>query len=717
MLRRLAFALVALLVNASLALAQFPTPQLHSLFPNGARQGTTVEATVTGSDLANATGLYFTHPGLTAETAGANKFKINVAADVPVGRYDVRVVCPLGVSSCRSFIVGDRAEFIEKEPNNTLDKAQRVEQLPVTINGQVLGGVDLDFFTFPAKKGQRIIINAWAWRYDSRLDATLMLFDPQGKEIAYGGDYYGKDALIDFTAEQDGEYAVKIWDFIFASGSDLFYRLEIGSLPHLDAIVPAAVVPGQPTTLTIYGRNLPGGQPAPAALSVLGKPLEMITQEVTITGDALQALSMHSGEAVRPPQALLDGQEFRLRGSDGASNPLFLGYAHNPVVIEQEPNNTPEQAQRLQVPSEVSGMFAPVGDLDYFVFTAKKNERVVVEVIGERQSGLTDPNLTGFDVKLKRMTTNDDAGRNIGQLRFTTTTRDARWELTAPADGDYTVQVRDLYHQQRGDARFTYRLSVRQPQPDFRLVAVPTAEVQPDTPVVRRGGKYWLDVLANRDDFFDEPIVVMAKNLPPGVTCQPVVIGRGKTSAPLVFECAADAPLAHAELQIVGSAKLEERTLERVARGGSLVWSTVNTPGIARMSDSILLAVRDNAPFSILAKPAAKEVIAGGTLKIAIELTRAKDWNEDVQLVGFELPQNATLPQQTIKKGSTSGAVELTLPANTKPGPYTFTINASGQTPRNYAIETEPSKRGNNIRSVVPSNALTIEVLPAPAAK
>ena len=102
-------------------------------------------------------------------------------------------------------------------------------------------------------------------------------------------------------------------------------------------------------------------------------------------------------------------------------------------------------------------------------------------MFGERQSGLIDPFLAAFDAAGKRLFSGDDAAnRNIGQLRFTTTTRDARWEFTAPADGVYSVQVRDLYFQQRGEPRFMYRLSIRRPRPDFRLVAVPIHDIHPD---------------------------------------------------------------------------------------------------------------------------------------------------------------------------------------------------------------------------------------------
>ena len=385
-------------------------------------------------------------------------------------------------------------------------------------------------------------------------------------------------------------------------------------------------------------------------------------------------------------------------------------------MLEHEPNDSREAAQRLKIPCEVSGTFTPAGDKDVFAFSAIKGEKVVVEVFGERQSGLVDPVLSGYDSKGNRITTGDDDGRNIGQLRFTTTTRDGRWDFTAPADGEYFVQVRDLYSQQRGEPRFTYRLSVRRPRPDFRLLAVPVAEVQPDATVVRRGGNHWLDVLAFRKDGFDEPIVIEASQLPKGVTCEKVTIGPGKTSVPLVFHTAADAPLGHAEIQITGRATIEGKEVARAARAGGLVWATVNTPGIARMADTILLSVRERAPFSLSAKPAKTSIAPGDTLPIDVTVDRAADWSDGLQLSGFDLPSNATVALVSIARGAKTGKVQLKLPANAKPGPFTFTIQASGQVPRNYATETEPAKRGNNIRVVATSNPITIEVT-APAGK
>jgi hypothetical protein len=451
-------------------------------------------------------------------------------------------------------------------------------------------------------------------------------------------------------------------------------------------------------------------------MTVQGRPLETLDREIAVPSDPVASASLHAGEAIRPPQTAVDGMEYRLTTPEGASNPLFIGFAADPIVLEHEPNDTRESAQRLSIPCEVSGTFTPTGDKDFFAFSASKGQKIVVEVFGERQSGLVDPILTGYDSRGNRLTTGDDDGRNIGQLRFTTTTRDGRWDFQAPADGEYYVQVRDLYSQQRGEPRFTYRLSVRLPRPDFRLLAVPVAEVQPDATVVRRGGNHWLDVLAFRKDGFDEPIVIEASHLPKGVTCEKVTIGPGKTSVPLVFHTAADAPIGHAEIQITGRATIDGKEVSRAARAGGLVWATVNTPGIARMADTIVVAVRERGPFTVSAKAARSSVAPGETLPIDVTIERAPDWSEGLQLSGFDLPNNATVALVSVGRGAKSGQVQLKLPTNAKPGPYTLTIQASGQVPKNYATETYPAKRDNNIRVVATSNPLTIQVT-APAGK
>ncbi len=698
------------LVAAMPASAQLPMPRLNSIFPCGARQGTAIECTIAGGDLEGATTLYFSHPGIRAEPSGPSKFKVTIAKDVPPGMYDVRVIGRSGLSNFRAFVVGDWAEVIEKEPNDDMKTAQRIT-LPTVINGRADKQTDVDHYVFTAKKGLRILINCWAWRIDSQLDATLRVYDATGKELAYNGDYYGKDPFIDFTAPADGDYTIAVWDFVYGGGSDSFYRLHVASLPHIDMAIPAAVKPGAKTAVTIYGRNLPGGKPAPERMNIGGHRLEMITRDIEVPAEQRQTLSMRDGEAIRPARAQLDGFDYRLSTAEGSSNPIFLALTHDPIAVENEPNDDFKTAQRVPIPCDITGTFSPVNDVDYYAFTAKKGEKIVVELFGERQSGQVDPYMAGFDAKGKRIVSLDDSNSNIGQIRFATQSRDPRWDFIAPTDGEYFVQVRDLYFQQRGEGRFTYRLSVRRPEPDFRLVAVPVHDTQPHSTTVGRASRTWMDVLAFRKDGFDEAITVTATNLPKGVTSEPVTIGPGKTSAPLVLSAAFDAVIGHSEIQIVGKATVEGKEITHIARGGGLTWQTTNTPGIARMTQSIVLAVREQSAFAITAKPSSLEAKPGDKVSIDVQASRAAGWNDAIQLSGFDLPANVTVALTTLAKGANEGKVELVLPATLKPGTYTFTINGAGQVARDYALVRDMNKpKAANVRETYPSNAITIKV-------
>ena len=274
---------------------------------------------------------------------------------------------------------------------------------------------------------------------------------------------------------------------------------------------------------------------------------------------------------------------------------MFIGFTTDPIVLEHEPNDTRESAQRLSVPCEVSGTFTPTGDKDFFAFSATKGQKVVVEVFGERQSGLVDPILTGYDIRGNRLTTGDDGRPQHRPIALYD--HHARRPLGFPGSGGRRILrpgSRPVFSAARRTAiHVPFERAL--PRPDFRLLAVPVAEVQPDATVVRRGGNHWLDVLAFRKDGFDEPIEIEASHLPPGVTCEKVMIGPGKTSVPLVFHTAADAPLGHAEIQIAGRALIDGKEVQHAARAGGLVWATVNTPGIARVADTIVVAVRERA--------------------------------------------------------------------------------------------------------------------------
>src|SRR5262249_12714921 len=76
----------------------------------------------------------------------------------PVGHHDLRAWGPLGASHPKSFVVGDRPEAREAEPNNERDQANPVA-LNTVVNGRMDGTADVDAFAFEGQAGQPVILD------------------------------------------------------------------------------------------------------------------------------------------------------------------------------------------------------------------------------------------------------------------------------------------------------------------------------------------------------------------------------------------------------------------------------------------------------------------------------------------------------------------------------------------------------------------------------
>ncbi len=318
------------------AAAQLPAARMFSIHPPGGKQGTTFQVAISGPDLDDARQLHFADPAITAEPViheaglgqigpqvAPNLFTVTIKPEARPGLYEARAVGKYGISSPRAFVVGSDPELREVEPNNSLKTAMEVP-LGTIVNGRSDGGADLDYFKFGAKAGQRVIIDCWAMRIDSRMDATLVLYDAAGRELASNRDTNRRDPLLDFTVPKDGEYVVQLHDFLYGGSEEYFYRLSIGVGPYLDFVFPPSGLPGSQNQYTLYGRNLPGGQPA-GNVAVNGNPLEALTVTIAVPADKAQDLIWDS--TVEPAESGIDAIEYRLNSPQGLSNPLLLSVA------------------------------------------------------------------------------------------------------------------------------------------------------------------------------------------------------------------------------------------------------------------------------------------------------------------------------------------------------------------------------------------------------
>jgi hypothetical protein len=734
---------IATVLFSRAGLGQYPQARLSSLSRTGVRAGETAEVTLRGTDLEGATQLWFDHPGLSAVLVKDLTFRITARPDVPLGDHDLRAVGSYGVTNPRIFVVGDRPESIEIEPNNTPDKATPIALNTVT-QGELNGGADIDCFSLEGKAGQRLFLDLNAERIESRLDATLRVLTPAGTELAESRDYFGLDPFLDVTLPASGRYVIKVHDAIYAGSPDHFYRLTIHDGPHLDAILPAAIAPGSPVSLTLIGRALGAGALPLPALATDGRVFERLSLSGPFRDAAVMAQA-HVGLARSfvPPSAvsLRRGVDFNhvRTNPTGAmpvvSNSISVGMAVGSVILEQEPNDDDAHVQLVRPPCDITGTFAPRGDNDLFRFEGKKGEIWWVEALAERIGSMADPAFLIQKVGAKGqppqdLASGDDLPDAGAGPRFNTQTVDAavRWQV--PEDGLYQILISDLYASQRGHPRLTYRLLIRREQPDYTVVLLPNSPAGADAVTVRAGGRTSAYVAAIRRDGFAGAVRVEPRSLPAGVRAHPVTIGPGQVITPIVFEAADDAKTAVGIASVAGLSRFGDRkesleyvagvspqgpAFERLSIAGAMIWPpSGNAPTVApaRALNGFVVAVRgDPAPLTLSATPDFLVLAQGRLFYLNMSVARRAGFTEAVVVAPSDLPPNTLALNVTIPKEAKAGLFPVFVAKNLAPGTYTFLLRGTGA----YPFNKDPkAKEKPNINLIEPSNPITVVIRPAP---
>src|SRR5690606_23220197 len=162
--------------------------QVGAIVPAGGQRGTELSLTIYGQRLSDCNGLVFLQPGIEVLECRGERFnraraRIRIAADCALGSHQLLVRTAFGLSALKLFMVGDRPELAETEPNDTAAQAQALE-LDVTVNG-VIRNEDEDVFRIQVAKGQRINIEVEALRLGiGEFDTHLSVRDAEGTELA-----------------------------------------------------------------------------------------------------------------------------------------------------------------------------------------------------------------------------------------------------------------------------------------------------------------------------------------------------------------------------------------------------------------------------------------------------------------------------------------------------------------------------------------------------
>ncbi len=617
---------------------QAPTIQLPS--PLGARPGETIEIVLTGTNLQEPLALLGL-PGRASFPTDQNngndparlRVRLEVPADAPVGAYPLRLATRFGLSNVRPFCIDDLPAGPTAGAANRNKSTPMDLPIPCVASGRIDAETS-EFFKISVAPGQRICLDVLARRLGSALDPMILIHDAKtGREIPslYNDDAPGcqTDARLTHVFAEGGDFVIEIRDSTYRGGGDFWYRLRVGDFPLATTPMPLAVQRGTSASVTFAGSFLNDASPVPVAA-----PAELSIPALTVVP----------------------------RGKSGQAGwPVSLLLSSFPELNEQEPNDEPAKAQRIELPCGISGRFETRSDHDCFTFTGKKGERVVIQSMTHELLSPADVYYVLKNKQGNQLAASDPAsGKGI--------------DFTAPEDGEYTVVVEHLNFL-HGPSE-VYRLVVTRPEPDFQLTL----------------GTDHLEIPQNGTAAL--PIQTMTRQGVTGPIEVKIVGAHGLTGSVSID---AQAPLApnlpiallpvqHTGEPVLGTAKVEarakvgDREIVRSADLSALVrqrWGDLPFPPREQFTTLDVATVA--APFRLTAQYAHDEAARGTPLNLTVTAERKEGFAEEITLAVVGLPPNVSAAVKPIAKETAKVEFAVTAAENAPVGVYPIAIIGKGK--------------------------------------
>ena len=259
-LRLLCFCTAALWTVQGLAEGQKPEPKkpeppaIAVVLPLGVEAGSRQKLTLRGLNVTNATTVRLTGltPTLTAEIkergaapkidgfdskrVGDHRLEVELSlpANTSAGtNLALVVVSPDGDSKPFPLLVAAAGRLIgEQEPNNGFREAGALD-FGKTVRGALETLTDVDVFRCELQAGQTLRAEVVAERLGATLDATLSLYDAQGRLLTSNDDAQGlgRDPLLEFKVPSTGRYWLAVSGVTEKAGAASVYLLTVTTTP------------------------------------------------------------------------------------------------------------------------------------------------------------------------------------------------------------------------------------------------------------------------------------------------------------------------------------------------------------------------------------------------------------------------------------------------------------------------------------------------------
>ncbi len=533
--------------------------------------------------------------------------EVNVSPGANIGAVGFRLQTPLGTSPMGRFLIEPYyGESPDVEPNDTPENAFECF-LPTILTGTISKPGDVDYFKIHAKAGEQLVFENSASNIGSTLSPLIaILAEDQSVLREFGTNGGMETSQFAYRFAKAGTYYVRVTDYEQSGRSSNFYRVKVGKFPLVASAYPLGVQAGKSRDVSLQGWNLGTNR-----ITVEGKPSQGLEDAVLVRPNHAfnevkfavgkepevdSTASNNSPEKAQPVTVpvTINGQVasahyYRFHGQQGSKyivdvNARRLGSDLDSIIDVLDAKGKPIERATVRAVAETittlserdssspgirlqtgNGLkpadLVMIGNEIIKVDTVPKGpdeDTVFERFAGQRLSYLdTSTEAHAVDKPVYKVQIhppgtkfssnglpvvhlyyqNDDGGPGWG--------KDSLLHFTAPADADYLVRIRDI--RGMGGDTYAYRLTIREPRPDFRLSL---ANANPNVPL---GGCIASNVIAMRMDEFDGPIDVTVEDLPSGVKATPGVIAPGQASTTVLLCADANAALNRAiPLKIVG---------------------------------------------------------------------------------------------------------------------------------------------------------------------
>ncbi|HVT94741.1 MAG TPA: hypothetical protein VHD76_17970 [Bryobacteraceae bacterium] len=609
-------------------------PTLNSVSPIGVARGASVEMTVEGLNLAGASKIYFSEPGVTGKILTVKELpdlpdirlgsngtastvdlgplpprnqvvvQVTVPAAAKTGAVRFRLLTPLGTTPEGSFLVEPYyGESPDREPNNIPEEAVET-YLPAILAGTISRPGDFDYYKLKVNAGERIVLLNQAPLIGSTLEPVVTILGEDQAVLKEFGADGGRDAFqSSFQFEKAGTYYIRVADFTGSGRASNFYRIILGTkYPVIDSAYPLGIEKGKTREISLTGYNLGPGK-------------------ATVQGQA----DPRYEDALMLRPKLASGFSF---------NEVRLAVGDVPEVDSTGGNTDAAKAQALTLPVTVNGRISAAQGSNFFRFHARKNQKVIVDVQARRLGSPLDSFVEVLDSHGKRIERAE--ARAVLETNTTLSERDSAssgirivsW--TGMNVGDYLMAGSEIV-----------RIAVlpKGPDEDVRMEA-------------EDGQRLTFFDTTPEAHSIDQPVYKVQIH-PPGTKFSP----NGLPLVHLYYQNDDGGP---------GYGK-DSRVNFVAPEDGDYTVRISDVRGMGGNEFAYRLGVREPRPdFRLSANPDHPSIPVGGVVPISVEALRMDGFNGPIQVQAAGLPAGVHATAGVIAPGEVSTTILLSAEASAK---------------------------------------------------